>query len=718
MMLSRFFKTKFKLITGIAIGAGAGLFAAFLWHAGWLNSFELKTWDWRVRLMAEPGVYTDRIRLILLDQNSLDWGAEQGLSWPWPREVYAPIVNYCKRQGARSLVFDVLFTEPSAYGVEDDLTLAEAVRENGNFASAIFLGGETGKSTAWEDFAPSAFPLASFLNETDKLPENLTQLRASFPIPELAQAASVLAAVNANPDRDGIYRRLPLCQVFDDRVLLSLGLGAWQAENLIQDLQYQDNALVIDAKKIPLDGKGEALLRYRGPSRTHQAYSAAAVIESELLAEAGGEGSLPADSLRDCFVFFGYSAPGLLDLRPTPVSGVYPGVEIHATVLDNFLSNDFLQDFPRVWSFGLLFFFAICAGTLVCYGRTANYTFIAFLFVLSLPVLLSLWVYKLGYWLPLLPLESAGVLAWTGGMLFNYATEGRQKRFIRSVFKQYLSEDVIARLVADPKRLTLGGEQKTLSIFFSDLRGFTGISEKLTPQDLTSLLNKYLSAMTDIIQAEKGTLDKYQGDAIIAFWNAPLEQPDHARRAVRAALLCQARLDDMRESLAREYGVELFMRIGVNTGVVVVGNMGSYSRFNYTILGDAANLASRLEGANKQLGTSVLISDATREELLRSSAAEIVTRGVGEIMVVGRGKPVAVFEPLFAGEYEGRREGWEEFARALAEFKAGEFEAARRSFARLRERDAVAAVYEGLCGRFLEAPPGAQWGGVIEMSEK
>ncbi len=268
-------------------------------------------------------------------------------------------------------------------------------------------------------------------------------------------------------------------------------------------------------------------------------------------------------------------------------------------------------------------------------GRNARDNLAVFVLALPASALLGLWAYSRGFWLPLLAPAAAAALALIGGVLLNYAVEGRQKRYIRSAFRQYLSEAVIAQLVADPSRLTLGGEQRTLSIFFSDLQGFTGISEKLNPRELTSLLNEYLSAMTDIIQDAGGTVDKYEGDAIIAFWNAPLPLADHAARAVRAALLCQARLADIRPDLKARYGSELRMRIGVNTGPVVVGNMGSHNRFNYTILGDAANLASRLEGINKQFGTFTLISEATQAELAVAAENEIAVRELGRVAVVG-----------------------------------------------------------------------------------
>jgi len=199
---------------------------------------------------------------------------------------------------------------------------------------------------------------------------------------------------------------------------------------------------------------------------------------------------------------------------------------------------------------------------------------------LPLPAALAIGAYPLGTWLPLVGPTIAVVLTLVSDSLLNYATEGRQKRYIKAAFRQYLSPAVIEELIAHPERLKLGGERRELSIFFSDLQGFTGLSEGLSPEELTALLNEYLSAMTDIIQEEGGTIDKYEGDAIIAFWNAPLDQSDHAVRAVRASLRCQARLAEMRPGFKARTGKDLFKRIGLNSGPAVVGNMGSRTRFD------------------------------------------------------------------------------------------------------------------------------------------
>ena len=214
----------------------------------------------------------------------------------------------------------------------------------------------------------------------------------------------------------------------------------------------------------------------------------------------------------------------------------------------------------------------------------------------------------------------------------NYVTEGRQKAFYRHAFKHYLSPVVIDRLLEEPSRLKLGGERRELSIFFSDLQGFSSISERLDPQALTTLLNDYLSDMTDIILEEEGTVDKYEGDAIIAFWNAPLTQPDHALRACRAALRCQQKLRERNQEFLQRAGSAFWMRIGINTGPVVVGNMGSRQRFDYTVLGDAANLASRLEGANKAFGTDTMVAESTWIQ----TNGQLKGREIGLLRVVGR----------------------------------------------------------------------------------
>jgi adenylate cyclase len=639
--------------------------------------------------------------------------------WPWPRSLYQPILDYCRRQGAKAVAFDLLFTEHSSYGMEDDQTFAAAVSNAPPFAAAVFLGHETGAASVWPENIPRSRLQVSGLEEwLANLPRKKGVLfpKASFPIPELAAGAVLLGNVSARPDADAIFRRIKPFAVFDGAPVPALGVAARLAdpEAAGDKIIFSKGAVTIGKHKTALDRTGAAILNFRGRSGTHARISAAAVIQSELKLQAGEKP--PAEdmpSLKGCYVFLGCNAPGLLDNRPAPVGRVYTGVELHATALDNLLAGDFMRETPRGIAAALILGLGVVWGMLAALGKSARDNIIAMAIALPLPALICVWAYWRGWWAPFMAPETATIFAIVAAIIFNYATEGRQKRFIRGAFKQYLSEEVIEQLVRHPERLALGGEQRTLSIFFSDLQGFTGISEGLNPQQLTSLLNDYLTAMTDIIQEEGGTVDKYEGDAIIAFWNAPLAQPDHAARAVRATLRCQAKLAQMRPELRGRTGKDLYMRIGLNTGDVVVGNMGSHNRFNYTILGDAANLASRLEGVNKQFGTFTIMAETTYSAM----GGAFPARELGKVAVVGRKAPVRIFEPMSREEWSARGAALEQFSAALKEFYGGKFEEALSGFEQIKGKDNAAAAYAEKCRRLFAAPP-EQWEGIWVAAEK
>ena len=706
-----------KLIQGLVIGLTGSSLAFLLWSIGWLNTWEAKTWDRRASILAKPGMATDDVRLILLDQNSLDWAKnENGLSWPWPREIYGAIINYCRRNGARALAFDVLITEPSKYGVSDDTALSAAASEFGHLAGSLFLGKSTGSETKWPvDLQEPRFKvigLDKWLELTGA--EGITFPRATLPIPEMTQSSAILCNVHLEPDPDGVYRRLKLFGLFDGKVFPSLGLGAYLAANPEKPVYIKDGMITLGEKIVPIDQQGNAILRFRGPTGTHRNYSAASVLRSEIEIEMGKEPFIrDKKAFKDKYVFFGFSAPGLYDLRSVPVGGVYPGVEIHATLLDNFLSGDFIRD-PSTWlTITLVLILSLASAILTfLFSSPAGIVLISAL-SLSAPVALSIGSYVSGLWLPFAVQETAVVTTIAMALVFNYATEGRQKRFIKNAFKQYLSPAVIEELIQNPERLKLGGERRTLSIFFSDLQGFTSISEGLQPEKLTTFLNDFLSAMTDIIHEEGGTIDKYEGDAIIAFWNAPLEVPDHAERLVRASLRCRAKLIEMRPFFRKQIGKDIFMRIGANTGPAVVGNMGSHTRFNYTMLGDAVNLAARLEGVNKEFGTYTLISKSTRDEM----GGKFATRELGKVAVVGRREPVTIYEPMFWEEFEARKEVLEPFLKGLHLFYKGQFDRAIEIFSALRNLDPAAAAYENKCRSLRDSQP-ENWQGIWVMKMK
>jgi adenylate cyclase len=710
-----------KALQGALIGLAAAAVALALAVPGFLDGLEGRTWDWRVRLLAHRSEASDQIVLILLDQKSLDWAAnENGLSWPWPRELYALVADFCRRGGAKALAFDVLYTEASAYGPWDDQRFGSAVAENGRVVAAVYLSREEAGTRVWPAEVPepdlSVVGLRVWLGENGAEARDALSLpHATFPIPELSSSASVLANVHQVADSDGVFRRGQLFNLFDGRPLPSLALGAYLAGNPgSHRVEMRGGRLSVDGRSVPVDRRARVLLRYRGPSQTHDAYNAAAVLQSELRLLEGGQPPIEPEALKDRYVLFGFTAPGLYDLRPSPVAGTYPGVEINATMLDNLLAGDFMRPLPWLAAAALILILCLGAGLAASAVATAGRT--ALIYVAFLPVApaLSLAAYALGWWLPLLASELGVALTLVSSSLVNYATEGRQKRYIKGAFKQYLSPEVIEQLIAHPERLKLGGERKELTIFFSDLQGFTTISEALNPEELTSLLNEYLSAMTDIIQEEGGTIDKYEGDAIIAFWNAPLEQPDHAVRGVRAALRCQQRLAAMRPEVRERIGKELHMRVGMNSGPAVVGNMGSRTRFDYTMLGDAVNLAARLEGVNKQFRTFTMVSAATVER----TAGVFPVRELGRVAVVGRKEPVTIYEPMTRELHEGAAERLSAFAAALEAFYRGAFAEAQAGFAAIAEQDPAAAAYVEKCRALQDSPPEEAWNGVWLMTSK
>lgn len=708
-----------KALAGAATAAAATAFSLLLWGAGAFDRWELRTWDWRAELLARPAPATDGVRLVLLDQQSLDWAQrENGLSWPWPREVYGAIIGHLRRAGAKSISFDVLFTEPSAYGVADDAALAEAVAGGNDFVGALFLGERSGGVASW----PAAFP--AVLPEIRGLDRwlsagggrgGVTAAGGLFPVPEIASRAPFLADVQHNPDADGVYRRARLFRVFDGKTVPSLALAAFLAASPGAPMEIGEGWLAVAGRTIPIDREGHAILRFRGPSgAAYRHYSAAAVIQSELRVRAGEEPVIrDPDAFRGRHVIFGFSAPGLFDLRPAPVGGVFPGSEIHATALDNLLAGDFMREAGTAAALAAAFLPALLGAVSVVFSRKAWHSLLLFAAILPLPALLCLFAYARGWWLPLVVQTAAVSISLLGALAVNYATEGAQKRFIKGAFRQYLSPAVIDQLIERPERLKLGGERRTLSIFFSDIEGFTGISEGLDPEELTALLNEYLSAMTDILHEEGGTVDKYIGDAIVAFWNAPLDQPDHAERAARAALRCREKLAEMRPLLRERIGEDLRMRIGLNTGHAVVGNMGSRTRFDYTVLGDAVNLASRLEGINKRFGTCVLASEALRNALPDGFPA----REIARVAVLGRKEPVRVFELLPAEEFSARGKELSAFARGLSAFTAGDFAAALEAFLPAAETDPPSAAYAKKCRELIERPP-RPWDGVWALTEK
>ncbi len=709
------YSSKAKLKAWAALTGAIILFTFVLRIAGIMEPYSMKTLDILFRLAPlQPA--SAQVVLVTVDQPDVDFFKEQGINWPWPRQLYAPIIEFCKRGGARAVIFDLLYTEPSVYGQDDDQQLAKAAATAGNVVFACFLTREEKGANPQE----GEFLAKAGLTINGSPPPGFPDYRAVIaPVAPLVQAARTLGNVECGPDPDGIYRRLPLAVPFKGRWLPLLGFSAFQCFAAPGGWRFTEDGLVHGNHRLPLDSQGRFLLKFRGPARSHKRFSAANVIQSEIRLRHGQPPFYQADAFKDKWVFVGLTAPGLFDLKASPVSPIYPGVELHATLLDNLIQGDFLYPAPA-W-FQWLLTGALAAGLLMAVLFTSGLLapLLAFGIAAAGYLGLTFFLFWASWWSdPILP----GVaLASSFGLasVYSYATEGRQKQAIRRMFAQYMSDTVISHLLAHPEKLKLGGERRRVTLFFSDLAGFTTLSERLQPEAVVTLLNEYLSRMTEIILEEMGTVDKFEGDAIMAFWGAPLDQEDQAVRACRTALRQQAALADLNRHLSGQSLPQLSMRIGLHTGEAIVGNLGSQSRFDYTVIGDSVNLAARLEGLNKFYGTGILASEATVAE----SSNGIEFWELDRVAVKGREAPVTIFTVLaLQGELSpAQAAAREEFSRGLELFRERRFEEAGRHFLNASEHwpgAAPAKIFFERCRAFKATPPPPAWDAVFRPDKK
>ncbi|MGL1894064.1 MAG: adenylate/guanylate cyclase domain-containing protein [Spirochaetaceae bacterium] len=704
---------KKMIYRGLIIALFSVLISSAIWLLNIIEPFERISWDARVKSFVDDTYKPNNIVVIMLDQDSLDWAEdEQGWSWPWPREVLTTLINFASRNGAKTIAFDVVYTEASLYSVYDDEAFGYAIDDSDIFIGACLLD-ETGENS-WNTELPDQEIIIEGLEEWLKLDSTDIVINGhlTYPIPEVSKYSSRLANVRAKPDDDGIYRSADLFYIYNDRIFPSIALASYlTGSDSKSQISIKKGLLTIDGKQIPINNQGQVILNYKTESDNFTKIKAAKIINSEIQYISGEDITFDSSVFNDAYVMFGYAATGLLDLRATPLSGNDTGVMVHAVTLDNLINNQYVKKLNPIISILITLLLSIVAGILYTRFQGGVKSVLFYILFIALPIIISVIYYFTGIWFPLIFVELSVLLTLIIAGLVNYATEGKQKRFIKSAFKQYLSPDFIEHILTDPDKLKLGGEKKEISIFFSDLEGFTTISEGLTPEELTKLINEYLTAMTDIILDEGGTIDKYEGDAIIAFWNAPIDYPDHAIRSVRAALRCQDKLKEMRPYFFNNVGHNLFMRIGINTGDAVVGNMGSNTRFDYTMLGDAVNLAARLEGINKQFGTYTMISEKTKLEI----NSFYPSRELGKVTVVGKNKAITVFEPMLQEEYSNRENDLNKFNLGLDEFYNGRFNEAINIFESIN--DPAAKKYIDKC-RELNKTSTENWDGVWKMTQK
>ena len=537
-------------------------------------------------------------------------------------------------------------------------------------------------------------------------------------IGKIAKGGLYSGFFNMVPDpEDGTVRRVHLLMQYGENIYPSLDLQIlrhyYGAKNLI--VESDENGWVktieVGKKVIVPNLDGSILLNFKGPAATFPHYSIYDIIEH----------NIPKEKLEDRIVLIGATEIGVFDLRNTPVAVDYPGVEVHATLLDNILTESYfkLDLYNDIFTLLVILVFGILLGVTVPNLKNVYGSVIALGLLIGYTIAHYWMVMEMLTWTSFIYPSMTIVLIWMGVTLYRFLVTDKDKRFIKGAFQQYLSPDVISQLMDNPDLLQLGGERRVMTAFFSDVQGFSTISEQLDPTELVQLLNFYLTGMTDLITDVDGTIDKYEGDAIIAFFGAPMSYEDHAERACLVSLAMQKLLAEMREGWEKDGTPQLYMRIGLNTGPMVVGNMGSAKRFDYTMMGNAVNLAARLEGANKNYGTYDMISEMTYEP----AKNVIEVRELDLLRVMGITTPVRVYELICKkGELnENQKKGFAYFAKGLQLYRAQEWDEAVKYFNAVYKfipEDPPAGKFIERCAAFKANSPGAEWDGVFEATSK
>jgi adenylate cyclase len=743
-------------------GGAATLLVAGLFALGAFERFELDAYDLRLQKTADPSRADPDIVTVMIGQASLDFFARvspDSGAWPWTRDYYIPVVEYCRRGGAKAIVIDLVFTEQSrAYA--HDVALGQACRRPSPAAAAVFMAApfmkdeDSGSPDVPEHLAVKALEAPGAALPTYgsvRLPVgplvHVHEEKGGKVVPRAGPDGKPVKGISGIGDvfLDEGGRYQPVLSRYRGRCYPSLAFAVYLDRvfpGYFERPPADRPALELDASNrlripasppvtIPLSGDGRLLVNFRGPEvyatgradeprrRTYVRYEIADVINSfnNMTAEPPAKPIVPPERFAGKTVIVGADAPGL-DIKWSPF-GEWPGALFLTAGLDTLHRGDFRDRWPR--GVAVLAIFALGAAvTALARVRSAAWGVGGTVAMLAAYAAFSVWALPaFGAWVDAVAPLSAGGLSFASAYATNFVIEGRKNRFLSRAFQHFVPPAVVDRILRNPDSLRIGGERRDLTVFFSDLAGFTSLSERLAPPALFGSLNEYLDRMTEVIHAHEGTLDKFVGDAIVAFWNAPDVQPDHALRACRAALDSQKELQRFRDTLRMAALPDFSARIGLNTGLVTVGFVGARKRFQYTVIGDDVNLASRLEGANKAYGTSILISEATRN----AAGDVILAREVDLLRVKGKQKPVRVYELLAlasSGTAEQRRVA-ALFEEGLAAYRARRWVGAREAFEAVlaaAPEDGAAKEYVKRCAAFEREPPPDDWDGVYDLKTK
>ncbi len=729
--------------------------------------FQLERYDYDRRMRAEAGNRQPDPRVVVL---TIDEPSIQAFGqFPFDRKVYAALIQKLTELKARVLAFDIVFAEEerNEFLAELQEILAE-LKQKGVKGPAIDViqgrATESDSTTALLQVMNPELPVVwgfpfqspvrySYLyhdwaaeNYSDKGPVDAafatTALQTAFggsgdsrslgygQEPILPYAALLQGTVkkggaavgffNADADNDSVIRRVPVVMRHRGLVFPALSVAAVQSyfqkpfrlefsgefdwRLRMEPTQEAPKGLVV-----PIDDRGESLVNYYGTTGTVKTIELADVIAGK---HDGGE-------LAGKILFLGVSAVGLKDLRASPFTKDFPGVEVHAQFASSILQQSFLQKGADYYGFGFLMIFAICVGVaIVAFRFHPGWAILSVVVALAVMDRVAGMFFSNGLYVSSLVPSFAALTMMFAGVTFRYISAESEKKFVREAFSRYVSGAVVDEILKDQSKLRLGGEKRELTVLFSDMVGFTKLSEGLDAGQLTQLLNEYFSRMTKIILDNQGTLDKYIGDAIMCFWGAPMTDAEHARHACRAALLMRTEVEAINHDWKERHGIRIGIRFGINTGEMAVGNMGSNQVFSYTVLGDNVNLGSRLEGVNNIYGTAIIVGSRTRE----LAGDSFVFRKLDVVSVKGRETPETIYELVAESSQRSKLEPWlHAFDRGLAAYAGMDWngaEAAFRDSKKFRPDDKAADVFLERISQFREKSPGEGWQGVWKLTEK
>jgi adenylate cyclase len=716
----------------MGVGSGISLVILLLYISQpiFLKQLDLKLYDAYLRNL-DPGIPSSIPVLIDIDERSLTRYGQ----WPWPRYRLASLIDRLGQAGVSAVAVDILLAEAdrtSPVKLHDQLKrdfgldivfqgLPQEIEDNDAVFSHV-LGRNPVVLGCYflfdEASASPSFPLQGPGIAEIKAPgtgpgiESLPAATSvSIPLPAFSERSSV-AFFNISPDMDGLIRRVPLLLSYDGNIhaglaLQALMLASGEKTLVLHTRQDGIHSIRLGHHHIPVASDGTLPLLFRNSDHTFPYFSADDILQ----------GTVQRELLENRIAFIGTSAAGLKDIHSTPLKAHYAGVEVHAAVVDAILSRRFITLppwTPGIQALGILLTGLFCILTL---GWMRAFAFIP----LAGGIAAGFWyagliLFRHGLFIsPLYPLITIGSEALILVSL-RFWQEEHQKRNIHRVFSRYVAPEVVNRILDSGRAdIALAGENRTISILFSDIRGFTSLSERLTPEQVVALLNSYFKPMTTIVRKNQGTLDKFIGDALMAFWNAPLDVPDHASLSIKTALEMQKALAMLNTKLQQEYGFHLSIGTGIHTGKAFVGNMGTDELLSYTAIGDNINLASRLEGLCPVYGVSVLVSGETRIEC----GSDYLWQRLDRVRVKGRAQPVEIFTPLNRDEAETLRQDLTDHDHALATYDAGQFQEALTAFSALEKSSPhpLYALYVKRCAELITAPP-KTWDGVWTFHSK